>query len=1081
MNTPPGVETSRVANPKGSNMKRPDIKRKFQGAIAVLFSVIFLANSAVGYAAFNDDPNDSDNDSFTNGEETLMGTNPNSPDSTLNDIALITLLQKRNFDYFWQECQPPYYFAPDRAQYDQTGQGSAMKSIAGTGFAITSIVAADRNGWVDHVQAYNRIKTLLTRLREMQNSGDATLSKHGFFYHFVDAQGRRYMHNVTDGSELSSVDHALLLAGVMTAGQFYKGTEVEVLAREIYENTDWPFLFDGAYFYHAWLPNAGNTGPIEGGTYFQERWDEYAEQMVLLLQGIGSPTHPVSALTWKNFGIDWANYGGSPWYAHRGPLFTHQFSHAWVDFRNLNDPGRGMMQNGLIGSDLNYFNNSVTATLVNRHFCVDKGAQEHDRYNTYGPNSWGISSADASDGYRQMEPDMFTPVPETVEYNCDSGTVVPDAALGSIAFTPSESIAAAQNWFSNLRDQTFGRYGFRNCFNLGAPSAPGALSHFPSSKIGLDSGTIVTMIENFRTGLIWKYFMRNTAIQNAVDRSGLVREAVPSLINFDNQASPGRDPNSFGGFSGSFGTGGNSSCVSISTVNASVGGYVWRIAGAGYDSGAFNTLAAKDIGRQDTLTFWLKGAVGGEQVNVGLKDVSGTEYGVSVSDYIDGGTVTTDYKEVRIPLDVFSERHVRLTAMDNISLRFMSGQGGEIYVDAIAFVQDVVAPLAPANVRGTISGSDVDLMWNQNEQRDVVGYNVYRAISETGPFTKLNNYLVVGSSYHDPGARPVFNTRVYYKVTAVDNAVTPNESNFSNLVGLPEGGPQLDPIGDKTAIAGDLLAFTVSASGVDPSTLNYSASNLPSGASFDPRTRIFSWTPRQDQIGMHRDILFSVTDGMSASSEAITIAVSDNETGTIETSLEDSETGQISSGFSFGEINSSSGLTPAGQVVRLAALSNSSSWKVQVYTDNGSNYFTEYREGPRGPTNSKFLPPPVKVIAVVNRYTGVGETGAGLIGQTNPAYRVPLKWAVFSARIAKADLPKEATLWGTVPDKGDADFGNTLSGRTLLEAGGHLGIFPSRGRSATGPSVFVYFAADFTGAPAQTYSTSQLILELLRQ
>ncbi len=1045
--------------------------RTLLGAGLILFGI-----ASVAHTAFQDDPADPDRDGFSNGEETLMGTNLNAFDANLNDLQLLTLLQKRNFDFFWLESKPPYYFTPDRGHYDQVGAGGQVKSIASTGFTLTAVVVADSNGWVDHVEAYNRTKTILSRLREMQLSGDPNLSKHGFFYHFTDEQGFRYAQGGFN-SEISSIDHALLIAGALLAGQYYKGTEVEALARELYENTDWPFLFDGQFFHMAWVPDGG---PVEGGSYVADRWNRYSELMILLLQGIGSPSHPVTAQTWNDFSRGTVTYKTFPAYVHVGALFAHQFSHAWVDFRRKRD-----------GKGIDYFENSRVATEVNRQFCVDLNAADPGRYETYGPNSWGLSSADSSVGYIVLQPDFDNPA--MVEFNTDSGTVVPDAALGSIPFTPSYSINAAQNWFTNHRAETFGRYGFRNAFNFGRPNNPDAFTHFPSSKLSLDTGVVVSMIENYRTGLVWKFFGRNTAIQDAMNRVGFVSDAIPWQMNFDNQPTPGQDPNGFGGFSGAFGPGAGSSYPSIAEVNPFVRGFVWQVSASGVQTtgdtkfaattpssgpaGAFNVLNGHDISRFDTLSFWIRGQAGGEQVRVGLKDTSGTEATVAVADYLPGRALTTDFTGVRIPLSAFTMQGVRLTTMDNISFQFPAGQGGTAMIDDIAFLPDEFKPAAPAALQGTPSSNNVLLTWNNNLERDVVGYNVYRANSAAGPFVKINNFVVVGNAYQDSGILANAGQVFHYRITAVDNALTPNESSMSNAVVLPNAGPSLDPIGNKTVVQNNLLAFTVSASDPNNDSLSYSASNLPSGAAFNPATRLFSWTPTAAQAGLHKNIRFSVSDGQFAAFEEISIAVSDNAVGTLETQLKDIASDQgNSAGIAFGSVGSAASFTPSGQYVEFSAFSSLNNWKVQIYTDNANNSYTKFIPGSGG---TKFGTPD-QTIVVPNPFTGSGS-GGGLVGQKSSKFRVPLKWSVFSAKTAASLLPSNPASWGFIKDKSDADFTSSLNDRVVLDSSGVLGEFPSADRSAGNASVFLYFAAEFKGAPAQSYSTNQLILEVFQQ
>lgn len=400
------------------------------------------------------------------------------------DEQFLDQLQRRCFRFFWDEANPETGLIPDRADAD--GQKKfPVASIASVGFGLTGICIADQRGWIPRDQAYQHVLTTLRFFWEKMPH------ERGFYYHFVDMKTGARVWNC----ELSSIDTALLLAGILTARQYYKGTEVEQLATKIYQRVDWPWMLAGGQTLSmGWTP--------EGG-FLNARWDEYSEHMILYLLGLGSTTHPLPRQTWNAWKRQpLITYAGHT-YLQCQPLFTHQYFHAWVDFRNKRD------------AFADYWRNSVLATLAHRQFNIDM----RDTFPKYGENLWGITSSDGPDGYK-----AWGGPPATTHPPID-GTVVPCAAGGSLPFAPRETIAALRHMHQQYGDRIWKKYGFVDAFN---PHT----GWVATDVIGIDVGITLLMIENHRSGFVWRYFMQNPEIQRAMHLAGF-RSTAPNVAAAD--------------------------------------------------------------------------------------------------------------------------------------------------------------------------------------------------------------------------------------------------------------------------------------------------------------------------------------------------------------------------------------------------------------------------------------------------------------------------------------------------------------------------------------------------------------------
>lgn len=787
---------------------------------------------------------DPDGDRLVNRDEFWAGTDPRvfTAESALSDRQVLNLFAGKAFLYFWEQSRPPYYFTADNADYnDRNKFSNDFNSIATTGFGLVSYVVADERGWVDHQEAYERIRTLLARAVALQDPALTGGNRHGYLFHFVNNQGFG-----ADGVEISTIDHALFVAGVLVAAEYYRGTDVEQLARQLYLNTDWRWLYNGNFLWQGWFADPNHqpqNAQWDGGSVFDE-WNRYSELMVLMFLAMGhpDPAHAIPASAWdhltfgqgrmfpweyahlvpgnpppntqpERFGFvpnlpttldapGFQNSATELHYIHAGSLHNHQYSHLFADFRARKDKYQ-----------TDFFANSIAATMVNRQYCLNLNLNAYggdpfssdpalsQPYETYGPDSWGLMAGLSSVGYEVLQPiimawDSFSPA--NISAASDSGTVVLSTALGSTPFTPRQTVDFTRNMLRRFQanepgyDALVGRYGFRNAFNLGRTNT-GQLGHFPAQVIGLDMGPVIGSAENFLSGLVWKFAMRNEFLQRGMQAAGFPTGPVePFILNFDN----GQDPNAFGGASVAFGSG------TIAYVNigdpfpdANYGPQYWAqkiSAQDNNDSGGFILLNNHSVSQWDRLSFWIRGERGGEQYSIGLKDsirdrlgnaLQPTEVKLPITSYHPDGVITTEWRGVQIPLRDFAERGVRLTALDNLSFTCTGPGGGTIEVDDIAFLGDEFTPQAPQGLHVSTDGPSVTLNWRENQEPDVVGYRVYRSTDYGATFQLLTPTLVVATTWTDTNV--VQGALYYYALTAVDNAQPANESPRSATMAVP--------------------------------------------------------------------------------------------------------------------------------------------------------------------------------------------------------------------------------------------------------------------------------------------------------
>ncbi len=380
------------------------------------------------------------------------------------------------FAYFWEQANtdpssPGYGLVRDRYP------GSpGIASIAATGFGLTALIVGVEKGYITRDEGYARALGTLQTLSRMERV-------EGFYYHFVNlADGRRAWQ-----SEVSSIDTTLLLAGVLAAGQYFGGT-VQDLAQRIYGEVNWPWFLDEnrQMFYMAYRPEEGFAG----------HWDFYAEQLLLYILAAGSETHPVDARPYLTFTRHYARYGTGQPFIHSwfGSLFTYQFSHAWIDFRGRLDP-----------QGVDWYQNSVEASLAHYHFAEAMDA----KYLTLGPEAWGLTACDGPKGYEGRygaPPSGYDNRAHLVD-----DTVPPAGAIGSIIFTPEQSLRAMANYYT--LEPLKGPYGFKDAYNL-------TQNWYATDVIGIDKGISLLMLANYEDGLIYRVMMDEPRVRNGLERLG---------------------------------------------------------------------------------------------------------------------------------------------------------------------------------------------------------------------------------------------------------------------------------------------------------------------------------------------------------------------------------------------------------------------------------------------------------------------------------------------------------------------------------------------------------------------------------
>jgi hypothetical protein len=394
------------------------------------------------------------------------GPSPSPSPPPVSDDEFLDEIERAAFQFFWEQASATTGLVKDRGYAAGGSDNRPVASIASTGFGLTALCIGHNRGYGDPTQIQERVATTLSYL--LNQFADVN----GFFFHFVDMNtGARAW-----SSEVSSIDTSILLCGVLTCRQYFQDPQIQSMAGQIYERVNWPWMLNGGTtFSMGWTPESG---------FIAARWDTYSELMMIYLLAIGSTTFPVTPTSWDAFARPTLTYQGLTYITNMSaPLFIHQYSHAWFDFRNKSD------------HYTNYFNNSVTATQAHKLFCQSLQGQFSD----YESNLWGITASDSANGYTVWGgPPSMGPI---------DGSIVPCATGGSVAFATSDCLTVLRNIRAKY-PLAWKRYGFVDAFNP-------LTGWYDGDVIGIDLGITMLMAENQRTGFVWESFMTNPEANSA--------------------------------------------------------------------------------------------------------------------------------------------------------------------------------------------------------------------------------------------------------------------------------------------------------------------------------------------------------------------------------------------------------------------------------------------------------------------------------------------------------------------------------------------------------------------------------------
>jgi hypothetical protein len=431
--------------------------------------------------------------------------------SDATDEELVTL-QRDTFGYFAALANPANGLVPDNTRQSPR----APCSITAVGLALATYPVGVERGFMTRATAIARTLATLRFFSDAPHGPDPDATgHHGFYYHFLDMEsGRRVWQ-----CELSTVDSAFLLAGALTAATYFTGEgpdEVEIrrLGTALYERADWQWALDGGpTVSHGWRPEAG---------FIPHRWEGYSEAILLYALGLGSPTSPLPAESYEAFTAtyEWRRLFGVD-VLHAGPLFIHQLSHCWIDFRAIKDRA---MRERTDGSD--YFENSRRATAVQRAYAIENPRG----FAGYGEHCWGVTASDGPGpltvriGGRKRE--FYDYLARGVPDGPDDGTIAPWGAVASLPFAP-ELVLPLIEYVDRCYPEMRSKFGFKCSFNptyrpprYTRASPTGDKGWISQGYFGLDQGPIVLMIDNYRTGFVWDLMRRCPPLVRGLRRAG---------------------------------------------------------------------------------------------------------------------------------------------------------------------------------------------------------------------------------------------------------------------------------------------------------------------------------------------------------------------------------------------------------------------------------------------------------------------------------------------------------------------------------------------------------------------------------
>ncbi|HEY2684004.1 MAG TPA: glucoamylase family protein [Steroidobacteraceae bacterium] len=434
---------------------------------------------------------------------------PNEAATFLEDI------EHRTFDFFWANANAKNGLVPDRYPT------KSFASLAAVGFALTAYPIGVERGYISRTEARDRVLRTLRFFRDAPQGPAAKgfTGYRGFYYHFLDMEtGTRF-----GQSELSMVDTALFIAGVLLCQDYFDGSdpeekELRKIADWLYRRIDWGWATrDDGVLALGWSPELG---------FHQRSWRGYNESSIMYILGLGSPTSSMPGTAWlsytSTFDFHWVNEG--EWYLAFPPLFGHQFSHVWIDFRDIRDAY-------MRGKGIDYFDNTRRAIYAQRSYVIANPM----KWEGYSAKLWGIT---ASDGPADAKLEYNGEIRQFHSYaargaggpqNYDDGTLAPNAVAGSLPFTPEIAIPTLKLMKEQYGQYIYSTFGFVDAFNMSFkyPDVPlntgKVIPDFgwvDTDYLGIDQGLTVTMIENFRSGFIWRMMRKSPYIRRGLERAG---------------------------------------------------------------------------------------------------------------------------------------------------------------------------------------------------------------------------------------------------------------------------------------------------------------------------------------------------------------------------------------------------------------------------------------------------------------------------------------------------------------------------------------------------------------------------------
>jgi hypothetical protein len=402
---------------------------------------------------------------------------------SLSDDALLDEIEYRIFNYFWNEVYPETGIAFDHSH-------NKIGKVAATGFELAAICIGIERGWVSYDAGYERCLLILnTFWNDPDDPNDIYVDGHyGLYWHFIDGKTGK----MAPIDCVAMCDSADFIAGVLIAQEYFKGTEIEELAKKIYDNVEWDKFVD--------YDEQGQPGLLSFGWVPPETSETYYDvdgllpfnmnfltdnSMLIYAMALGSDTHPIPLKTWQKYTGTYAAGIYGPYETHMtGALFNREVPYSFIDPRRKRD----------VNTD--YYLDTVNAILADRLF--------NQKENSYPNWAWGLSDCFGKDSYSHAAPPGYV---------ANDGTIATNAFACSIVFTPELSLKAIRESLKHYKDDYWGKYGLPSSYNL----KNGFISPF---YVGIETGPMMCMIENYRTGMIWDLFMKTEVVQRFLKRGG---------------------------------------------------------------------------------------------------------------------------------------------------------------------------------------------------------------------------------------------------------------------------------------------------------------------------------------------------------------------------------------------------------------------------------------------------------------------------------------------------------------------------------------------------------------------------------